>query len=94
MFYYSYFSGHGRALLADELGAEDPFSLSPAEIVERILAAGYPPNVEWLSHEPWPQLGIVTVIRRDGQSFHVAVSRDAERISLQEVRLSGYEAQE
>ena len=94
MFYYSYFSGHGRALLADQLDAEDPFSLSPAEIVERILMAGYPPNVEWPSSKPWPQIGIVTVVRRDGQSFRVAVSRDAERISLQEVRYTGYEAQE
>ncbi len=94
MFFYSYFSGHGRAILADELDASDPFALSPAEIIERILMAGYPPNVEWPSSKPWPQVGTVTEVRRDGQSFRVGVSRDAERISLQEVRYSGYDREE
>ncbi len=91
MIYYSYFSGHGRAILADELNASDPFALSPAEIIERILMAGYTPNVGCFSSEPWPQAGAVTEVRRDGQSFRVGVSRDAERISLQEVRYSGYD---
>ncbi len=45
MFFYSYFSGRGRAILADELNVNDAFALSPAEIVERILMAGYTPAV-------------------------------------------------
>ena len=72
MFFYSYFSDRGRALLADELNVNDPFALSPAEIIERILMAGYTPAVGWPSSEPWPQVGTVTDVRRDGLTFMVA----------------------
>jgi len=60
MIYYSYFSGRGRAILANDLNVDDPFALEPASIVERILAAGYTPAVEWPSSEPWPTVGTVT----------------------------------
>ncbi len=43
MIFYTWFNAHGRRALADELGTEDPFSLSPGEIVDRIVAAGYTP---------------------------------------------------
>ncbi len=94
MFFYSYFSDRGRALLADELNVNDPFALSPAEIIERILMAGYTPAVGWPSSEPWPQTGTVTEVRRDGSSFLVAVSRDEEMTGLQEARYSGYDREE
>ncbi len=45
MVYYILFSGRGRTLLAGELGADDPFAMDPAEIVERVLAAGYTSEV-------------------------------------------------
>ncbi len=53
MFFYSYFSGHSREILVDVLGAEDSFGLAPADIVERILAAGYTPIVDQPKTEPW-----------------------------------------
>ncbi len=56
--------------------------------------AGYTPAVGWPSSVPWPQVGTVTEVRRDGQSFRVGVSRDGERISLQEVRYTGYDREE
>ncbi len=90
MFYYSYFAGHGRAILAEELRAEDPFGLAPADIVERVLSAGHTPAVDRPRPEPWPQVGIITEVPRDGQTFLVAVGRDAEEISLQEVRADPY----
>ncbi len=90
MFYYSYFVGHGRAILASELGAEDPFGLAPPDIVERVLAAGHTPTVDRPRTEPWPQVGIVTEVPRDGQTFLLAVGRDAEEISLQEARADPY----
>jgi hypothetical protein len=94
MVFYSYITGHGRALLADTLGVEDPFALEPAEIVERVLAAGYTPNLDRPNAESWPQIGIITEVPRDGQTFLVAVGRDAEEISMQEMRADPYEVAE
>ncbi len=91
MFFYSYFSGHGREILVDVLGAEDSFGLAPADIVERILAAGYTPIVDQPKTEPWAFLGTVTTVARNGQAFMVAVSRDAEAIGLQEIRADAYD---
>ena len=90
MFFYSYYSGHGREILAEALGAEDPFSLSPAEIVERILAAGYVPVINQPKEEPWQCIGFVSQVDRDEQTFLVAVSRDAQEIVLQEIRADPY----
>ena len=41
MHYYPYFQYTGTYVLANALGATDPFALDPAEIVERVLSAGY-----------------------------------------------------
>jgi len=90
MVFYSYITGHGRALLADTLGIEDPFALEPAEIVERVLAAGYTPNIDRPDAESWPTSGRVTVVRRENQTFLVSVCRDAEEISIQEMRVDRY----
>lgn len=94
MFFYSYFSGRGRAILADELNVNDAFALPPAEIIERILMAGYMPAVESPRLEPWPQVGTVTEVRRGGLTFMVAVSRDEETIGLQEARHIGYDREQ
>ncbi len=91
MFFYSYFSGHGRQILVDVLGAEDPFGLAPAVIVERILASGYTPVVDRPKEEPWRYIGIVSQVDREDQTFLVAVSRDAEEIGLQEMRVDRYD---
>jgi len=64
--YYSYFSGHGRSLLADELGAVDPFGLCPADIPERVLALGYTPALDHPMDQPWPRAGTATEVQRDG----------------------------
>ncbi len=94
MFFYSYFSGHGREILADVLGDPDPFAIPPAELVERILAQGYTPVLDRPNTEPWRTTGKVTSVERDGQTFIVCVSRDAEEISLQERREDRYDAVE
>ena len=86
MLYYSWFSGHGRAILADDFGVEDPFGLAPGVIVHRIVAAGYTPAVERPKSEPLPTIGTVTEVEREGLIYLVAVSRDAEEISVQERR--------
>ena len=91
MFFYSYFSGHGREILMEALGAKDPFGLAPAEIVERILVAGYTPVVDQPKHEPWRYIGTVSQVDRKDQTFLVAVSRDAEEIGLQEMRVDAYD---
>ncbi len=90
MFFYSYFSGHGREILADVLDAEDPFGMAPAEVVERILAAGYTPVVDQPKEEPWRYIGTVSQVERDEQAFLVR-SRDAEEIGLQEMRADRYD---
>jgi len=72
------------------LGVEDPFALGPAEIVKRVLAAGYTPNIDRSSAESWPTSGRVTVVRRENQTFLVSVCRDAEEISMQEMRVDRY----
>lgn len=86
----SYFVGHGRAILASELGAEDPFGLAPPDILERVLSGGHTPAADRPRTEPWPQVGIITEVPRDEQAFLVAVGREAEQISLQEGRADPY----
>ena len=46
MLYYSWYAEHGRAVLADDLDAEDPFGLAPGEIVDRVVALGNTPAVD------------------------------------------------
>ncbi len=90
MIYYSWFSGHGRAVLADELGAEDPFALSPSEIVDRVVAAGHRPAIEAAQDQPFPVVGRLDKIERVGVVFFVSISRDAEEIAVQERRDEAY----
>ena len=92
--YYSWFHGRGRSILADDLGAEDPFGLAPGGIVDRIVAAGYTPAVEHPQAEPFHALGTVTEVEREGLVYLVSISRDAEEIGVQERREEAYEAVE
>jgi hypothetical protein len=91
MFYYSCYSCRGLAALAYDLNVNDPFALAPAEIVERILMAGYTPAVDLARPDPWSQAGTVTEVHRDGLVFLVAVSREEEMIGLQEARPDPHE---
>ena len=91
MFFYSYYSGHGCEILAVSLGAEDPFGLAPAEIVERILAAGYKPVIDQPKTERSRYTGTVSLVDRKEQTFLVAVSRDAQEIGLQKMRVDAYD---
>ena len=90
MFFYQYFAGFGRDALADTFGSADPFALPPAEIIERVIALGCTPFVNLRKSEMWPTIGRVFEVRRDGQDFLVAISRDAEEISVQEMRAKAY----
>lgn len=45
MIFYRYFAVQGREALIDALASADPFALSPAEIVERVMALGHGPDV-------------------------------------------------
>ena len=89
--YYTWFNGHGRRSLADELGDEDPFGLAPADIVDRIVAAGYTPWVEAPQPEMLPTLGTVTEVEREGVTYIVSVSREAAEIDVQEWRAEAYD---
>ena len=89
--YYSWFSGHGRIILADELGAEDPFGLAPADIVDRLGAAGYTPWIEAPQPELLPTLGTVTEAEREGVAYVVSMSREPAEIEVQERRPEAYD---
>ncbi len=89
--YYSWFHGHGRAVLADDLGADDPFGLAPGAIVDRIVAAGYTPAVEHSQDVLFPTLGVASEVEREGVKYLVSISRDEEQIGVQEWRAEVYD---
>ena len=43
MIFYRYFAVQGRETLIDTLASADPFALSPAEVLERVLILGFGP---------------------------------------------------
>ncbi len=90
MVFYNYFHSTGRRVLIDALACPDPFGISPREIVERILAAGYKPHVESPKTEPHHRTERVVAVQHRDQIFLVGISRDAEEISVQEVRVDAY----
>ncbi|MGI3899785.1 MAG: hypothetical protein ACRYGP_17635 [Janthinobacterium lividum] len=92
--YYSWFHGRGQAVLADQLGADDPFGLAPVDIVDRLLAAGYMPAIEHPQEEPFRGLGMIAEVEHDGINYLVSISRDAEEIGLQEWRDDPYDLAE
>ncbi len=91
-FYYSYFHGQGRELLAETLGDPNPFTMPGEKIVERVLAAGYTPDLEHVEHEPFPDADAMSIVERDGQHFFVYIDVEGERIAVQEKRAGAYEA--
>ena len=93
-FYYSYFHGQGRELLAETLGDPNPFTMPGEKIVERVLSAGYTPNLQRVDREPFTGADAVSVVERDGQHFFVYIDVEAERIAVQEQRADAYEARE
>ncbi len=90
MVFYTYFRSTGRRTLIDALGCPDPFGISPREIVERILAAGYKPLAATPGAEPYGSTERIIEVQRRDQTFLVGISRDAEKISVQEVRSEAY----
>ena len=90
MTFYRYFARQGREALIDTLASADPFGLSPAEVLERVLALGFGPDMTKHADEMWPTVGRVFEVRRERQDFLVAISRDAEEISVQEIRADAY----
>jgi hypothetical protein len=90
MHYYTWYHVRGRAILADDLDATDPFGLAPGEIVDRVVAAGFTPGVEISMSKPLPPIGTVTEVEREGLSYLVSVSRDAEEVDVQERRAEAY----
>ena len=94
MFYYSYFRGKGRDMLAGALGADDPFRMLPYEILERVLACGDPPQVDSQKANLWRDLGQVYEIRLAKRNFLVAISCGTEEINVQEIRTDAYDAAE
>ena len=88
--HYIYFHGQGRDLLAETLGAADPFSLPGSEIVERVLAAGFTPDLEHARRTQFPTAKNVSMVERDGQSFIVSIDTGAETIAVQEERADAY----
>ncbi len=90
MFFYNYFCLQGREALIDVLASADPFGLPPAEIVERVLALGNVPDIEHGQSQMCPTVGRVYEIRREELDFLVAIGRDAQEISVQEMRTDAY----
>lgn len=67
-YYYSYFIGRGRDLLADELGDPDPFSLPSDVIVHRVLEAGHTPDLESVRRTPFPTAEKISMVMRNGRT--------------------------
>ena len=78
------FVGHGRWLLADDLGSADPFCLLPGQIVDRVILAGHQPSPA----APGPVVisGKAEDVEREGRRFRVWRDPDAETITVQEIR--------
>ena len=91
MLFYRVFADQGREVLVDTLASSDPFGLPPAEIVERVLALGCVPDVAVPRLTMWPTIGRVFEVRREKQDFLVAIGRDAEEISVQDMRADRYD---
>ena len=91
MVYYSVFRFTGTYVLADALGAVDPYALSAEQIVRRIIGAGYTAAVEDPRSEPLEAPGLGFVISRHEQTFIVHISRDAEEIVVEEAREDRYD---
>ncbi len=91
MFYYSYFSGQGRGVLAAALGIEDPFTLAPYEILDRVLAGGELPQADARKADLWRDRGEVYEVRLAKQNFLVAISRANLEINVQEIRSDAYD---
>ncbi len=83
--YFFYFNARGHQALNDILGP-NPFILSPSEIIQRVLAAGYKPVMGQPRLYPWPQVGETHKVENGGQTFFVTISQDEVEISVQEVR--------
>lgn len=83
-YFYTHFAGRGRELLALELSDPNPFTLSGEKIVERVLAAGYKPDVENKEREAYPTPDALAIVSRNGQHFLVSVDVEGETIAVQE----------
>ena len=90
-YYYGYINAQGREFLASELHHDDPLSLPPAEIVDRVLAAGYFPALVTEQRYPLEAKGKFDDVDHAGQHFIVAIDRAAETLFVQEVRTEPYE---
>jgi hypothetical protein len=92
MVLYTCFNGQGQTVLADEFGVEDPFGMSPADIVDRVVGLGYKPWIE--AHQPrmLPGFGFSTQIEREGLTYIVFISRDTQEIDVQEQRHEAYDS--
>ena len=91
MIYYTWYHVRGRAILANDLEADDPFGVAPGDIVDRVVAAGFMPAIDASLSKALPPIGTVTEVEREGLSYLVSVSRDAEEIDVQERREEAYE---
>ncbi len=90
MLYYTWFHRRGHATLVKKFGPADPFDMTPVEIVDSIVRAGCSPAIERPRHVLFRSVGRVSEVERDGHSFLVSISRDAEEISVQERREEPY----
>ena len=89
-FYYSYYVGRGRTRVAEQLKTEDPFGLTPVQIVARILATGYAAAVDQPRRSPHFECGETAEVAHGDRWFLVSASRVAEIITVQEIRADAY----
>ncbi len=76
--YYLVYRQRGRATLADDFRAADPFGLAPHDIIAKVLALGSAPDVFEPRNKPWPTIGSVSEVVSDEEAYLVAIGRDAE----------------
>ena len=89
--YYLVYCQRGRSTLADDLRSDDPFGLEPLEIIDRVFALGSVPDAFKPRDTLWPTIGSVSEVVSDEGTYLVAIGRDAEEISVQEVEADAYD---
>ena len=76
--------------LSHVLGTDDPFALDAADVVDRVLAAGYKVMTTHPFYDAAPGKGIVARVDRDGRMYFVGIDSHGETITVQEGRVVAY----
>ena len=81
--HYLLFIGRNREACIDVLGP-DAFKLRAEQIVDRLYAAGYTPDVFNPSRGPHPAPGVTTRIEYEGCTYLITVDEEAGAMTVQD----------